>query len=80
MNYKIGWQKIRESAQTILEHQYITYSDISAKDLAVDHARMNTQYNPNQLFENIVDQIEETVELAGTAKALYTIPQIIGIR
>ena len=54
----------------ILEHLYTTYGDISAKDLADNHTKMNTLYDPNLPIENLIDQIDEATELVDTAPLL----------
>ena len=67
------------NTRQILEHLYATYGDISAKDLADNHTKMNTPYDPNLPIENLIDQIDEAMELADAAKAPYTAPQIVAI-
>ena len=67
------------NTRQILEHLYATYGDISAKDLADNHTKMNTPYDPNLPIENLIDQIDEATELADAAKAPYTAPQIVAI-
>ena len=68
------------STREMLEHLYATYGDIMTKDLADNHQKMNTPYDPNQPFENLVDQIDEATELADAAEAPYTVPRMVSIR
>ena len=67
------------STRAMMEHSYSIYGDITAKHLADNHQNMNTPYDPNQLFENLVDQIDEATELVDAVDAPYTVPQIASI-
>lgn len=51
------------TTREILEHLYSTYMIIVAKDLVDNHLKMNTPYDPNRPYENLVDQIDEATEL-----------------
>ena len=51
------------TTRAILEHLYSIYRNITTKDFAGNHQKMNIPYDPNQPFENLVDQIDEAVEL-----------------
>ena len=67
------------TTRAMLEHLYSTYGDITANELADNHQKINTPYNPNKPFENLVDQINEATELVDTANAPYTVPRIVSI-
>ena len=67
------------NTRQILEHLYATYGDISAKDLADNHTKMNTPHDPNLPIESLMYQIDEATELADVAKAPYMAPQIVAI-
>ena len=67
------------STNEILEHLYITSGDITAKDLADNHQKMNTPYDPSQSFENLFDQIDEITELVYAVETLYTVPHTVSI-
>ena len=67
------------ATRQILECFYLTYGDISAKDLADNHTKMNSLYDLNQPIEHLIDQIDEAVELVDTAKVPYTAVQVVDI-
>ena len=67
------------TTRQILEHLYLIYGDMSAKDLAHNHTTMNSPYDSDQPIDYLIDQIDEAAELADAAKAPYTAVQIVAI-
>ena len=51
------------TTRKILEHFYLINGDISAKDLADNHTKLNSPYDPNQPIKHLIDHIDTATEL-----------------
>jgi hypothetical protein len=61
----------------ILSHLYQTYARITQGELEENDTKMKQQWDPNQPFEILVDQIEDGVAFAAAGNMPYTTPQIV---
>ena len=76
-NYLTGYTEV--TTRTMLEHLYSTYGDITENILRKIIKKINTPYDPNQPFGNLVEQINQATELVDAAKAPYIVPKIVSI-
>jgi len=67
------------STKQILAHLYKRYGQLTPQDLKINGGNMNQPYDPNQLIENLFEQIESLVEIAATALASYNRAQIVNV-
>ena len=60
-----------------MNHPYKTYAKITLTDLKANYTRMNQPYDPNHLFELLIEQIQNTTDFAAHAGISYSQPQIL---
>lgn len=65
------------TTRQMLEHLYRVYGKITPAQMAENDKKMRAPFDPNQPFENFVQQIEEGMILAEAGKAEYTQNQIV---
>jgi hypothetical protein len=63
----------------MLKHLYDSYARISEGDLEENDARMKADYDVNQPIEVLIDQIDDTVDMAAAAENPYTPEQVVTI-
>jgi hypothetical protein len=61
----------------MLTHLYTAYAKISAGDLDDNDAKMKADWDPNQPFEVLIDQIEDSIDMAAAANNPYTPEQVV---
>ena len=61
----------------MLTHLYATYALITQGALEENDRRMNQDWDPNQPFEVLIDQIEDSVAYAAAGDMPYTVPQVV---
>ena len=62
---------------TILQFLFDTYGKINPQELAANEERMKEQWDSNQPFETLIDQIEDAVELAEAGNQAFTPAQVL---
>ena len=61
----------------MLTHLYATYAQIKQGELEENDRRMKQDWDPNQPFEVLIDQIEDSVAYAAAEDMPYTVPQVV---
>ena len=67
------------NTRALLYHLYATYANISASDLHDNDKRLRDPYNSNQLFETLIDLVENAVDYVYAGDTPYTPAQVVGI-
>ena len=73
----VGFANI--TTKQMLTHLYKQYGRLSPADLQENDAKMRAQYDPSQLIESFINQIEDAIALAVATNAPYTSAQIVAI-
>lgn len=71
----IGYANV--STLDMLSHLYDTYARITQGALEENDQRLKQDWDPNQPFEVLIDQIEDAVDFAAAGKTPYTTEQIV---
>ena len=69
----------KTTTRALLDHLYSTYNNISASTLQDNDKRLRAPYNSNQLFETLINQVENAVYYASARDTPYTPAQVVGI-
>ena len=73
----IGYFKTTTIA--LLDHLYSNNAKISASALRDNNTRLQAPYNSNQLFETLINQVENAVDYAYARDTPYTLAQVVAI-
>jgi len=63
----------------MLTHLYVNYAKITPTDLEENDKRMKADWDPNQPFKVLIDQIDDGVDYATAGENPYTLEQIVNI-
>ena len=63
----------------MLTYLYNSYARISEFDLEENDKRFKQQWDPNQPFEVLIDQIEDAIDYAASRNTLYSKEQIMNM-
>ena len=61
----------------MLSHSYNTYARITQGELEENDRRMKQDWDPNQPFEVLINQIKYSVAFVAAGDMPYTVPQIV---
>ena len=67
------------TTRAILDHLYITYTNISSADLQENDAVFHTPYDINQPIESLFDRVKNCGDYAVAVNNPYSLEQVIGI-